>query len=129
MVDLKGKKILVLDDEEEVLEFLGNILGREGCEAILTTSGKEAVELAKSKLPDLIILDLVVPDMLGGEVSQVLSKDPVTSAIPIIFFSGLNTKEDEKIIRDLTGRWDVLAKPVTKQEVLLTVRKILSGED
>ena len=121
------KKILVVDDEQEVLIHLTNILKRAHYEVISTTKGKEAVQLAKKLKPDLIILDILIPDMGGPEICHVLSEIPSTTNIPIIFLSGLNTKEDERIIREKTGRYHILAKPITAEAVLEAVRRGLSS--
>ena len=120
------KKILLVDDELDTVTLLGNILKRADFDVILTTKGKEAIELARSSKPDLIILDVVMPDILGGEVANILHKDSSTSSIPVILLSGLNTKEDEEIIKKKTGSYKILAKPITAEELLEAVNRTLS---
>ncbi|UCD14910.1 MAG: response regulator [Candidatus Omnitrophota bacterium] len=124
MADDRGK-ILIVDDDQALLTFLSNILRSANYEVISTTRGKEAIDLAKNLKPDLIILDILLPDIMGGEVSQILSQDPSTYKIPIIFLTGLNTKEDEKIIKK-TGNFHLLAKPVTREDLLDAISKVLS---
>jgi CheY-like chemotaxis protein len=121
------KKILVVDDEEEFLLFIGNILESANYEVFSTTKGREAIELAKKEKPDLIILDIILPDIMGGEVSRTLSEDPSTYNMPIIFLTGLNTKEDEKLVKE-TGNYHLLAKPITRHDLLEAVRKVLAEE-
>lgn len=121
------KKILVVDDEEEILTHLSNILKRANYEVISTTKGKQAIGLAQNLKPDLMILDVVIPDMLGGEIARILSESPSTHNIPIIFISGLNTQEDVEIIRKKTGNYHILAKPITAEEILETVSKVLDS--
>jgi CheY-like chemotaxis protein len=123
------KKILVVDDEEEALSFVSNILRRAQYEVISTTKGNEAVQLARAHTPEAIVLDVVMPDLLGGEVSKILSQDPSTKNIPIIFLSGLNTKEDEEIMRSKAGNHRVLAKPTSAEELLEAVNEIFSGDE
>lgn len=122
------KKILVVDDEKEVLSSLKNILTNAGYKVVTTTSGKEAVALARSEKPHLIILDIIIPDMMGGEVAQVLSGDAATDTIPIIFLTGLNTKEDEKIVKK-AGNYHLLAKPITREDLLEAISRVLSERD
>ena len=119
------KKILVVDDEEEVLLHLSNILKRADYDVISTTKGKEAVELAIYQRPDLIILDIVMPDMGGSEVAALLVENPSTTNVPIIFLTGILTKQEETSVKK-PGRNFVMAKPVTGAEVLDAVGKILS---
>ncbi|MCM8823243.1 MAG: response regulator [Candidatus Omnitrophica bacterium] len=118
------KKILIVDDEEEFLEYLDNILKSANYDVIKTSSGREALALAKSNLPDLIILDLLIPDKLGSDIAEELSKEKNCSKIPIIFITGLNTKEDEKIIREKAGNYYLLAKPLSREEILATVKRV-----
>lgn len=121
-----SKKILIVDDEQETVDYLINILKRGEYDVASTTKGKEALLLAKSHKPDLIILDAVIPDMMGGEVKHLLSQDDSTKDIPIIFLSGLNTKEDEEIMREQSDNYHVLAKPVKTEELLGMISRILS---
>lgn len=120
-----NKKILLVDDEKETLIQLASILQRAHYEVVHTTEGRKAVPLTIETKPDLIILDMVLPDMLGGEISQELSKNPSLCNIPILFLTGLNTKEDEEIIKEKAGNYHLLAKPVTAEELLGAIRKIV----
>ncbi|MBU1122596.1 MAG: response regulator [Candidatus Omnitrophota bacterium] len=119
------KKILIVDDDQAILTFIEKILSGANYEVIATTSGKEAVELAKNSKPDLIILDIILPDMMGGEISQILSQDSLTYAIPIIFLTGLNTKEDEQMIKK-AGNYHLLAKPVFREDLLDAISRVLA---
>jgi DNA-binding response OmpR family regulator len=119
------KKILVVDDEEETLVFLGNILKRQNYEVITTTKGRDAIKLAKRLEPNLIILDVVLPDMIGGEVAKRLEEELATKEIPIVFLTGLFTKEEE-FPGKKTGRRYIIAKPVTEEELLNVIQKAIS---
>jgi len=124
MADGSPKKILVVEDEQETLVHLSNILKRSSYEVISTTKGSEAVGLAKHYQPDLIILDIVIPDMSGSEVAATLLEDPTTASIPIIYLTGILTKEEELSIKK-TGRHYIMAKPTTGKEILEKVKQIL----
>jgi len=119
------KKILVADDEASTLTYLCRILEREKYEVISTTKGKEAVELTLNHKPDLVILDIVMPDLDGGEAASLISNNPHTAGIPIIFLTGILTK-DEESYAGITGRRHVLAKPVTRESLLEMINKVLS---
>ena len=124
MADGSPKKILVVEDEQETLTHLSNILKRSNYEVISTTRGSEAVGLAKHYQPDLIILDIVIPDMSGSEVAATLLEDSTTTSIPIIYLTGILTKEEELRIKK-TGRYYIVAKPITEKEILEKVKQVL----
>lgn len=121
---MKTKRILLVDDEEEVLKHLSSILERAAHKVITTTKGKEAVNLAKTILPDLIILDIVLPDMEGGQVAALIGEDSAAANIPIIFLSGIVLTKEDNVSGEKVGRHYVLAKPVTAEELLEIVNKI-----
>ena len=119
-MDNERKKILIVDDEPEAITHLERILQRNNYDIVFTDKGKEVVSLARDIEPDVIILDVLLPDMMGGEIEQKLSQDAATKDIPIILLSGLNTKEDERIIKEC-GIKRVLSKPATVQQILEAV--------
>jgi len=125
MAKVKHKKVLVVDDEHQLLEHLTNILKRAGYDVFATGKGVQAIELAQSERPDIIILDIMLPDMDGSEISRRLADEPSTSAIPIVFLTGILRKEEELNISK-TGRSYVMAKPVTGEDLLEMVSRVLS---
>jgi DNA-binding response OmpR family regulator len=127
MSETTKRKVLIVDDEEEVLEFLGSVIKRAGYDVYTSARGKEAIELAQTIVPDIMLLDVVIPDMEGGEVAAVLSENPVTANIPIIFLTGILTKE-EAVSRAKTGKHFMMAKPTTSEEVINKIEEILTEE-
>jgi len=127
MTDSSPQRILVVDDEENIVGFISAVLTRSGYEVISTTRGKEAVSLAKEKTPHLIILDMRIPDLGGEEIFRILSQDKSTSRIPIIYLTGTVSRDEEKFMHDFTGRMKVLAKPTTAEKILQAVKKTLSS--
>ena len=121
----KPKTILVVDDEEIMLEHLVNTLKRTGCRVLSASKGLEAVKIAKAELPDLILLDVVMPDMDGGQVASELAGFSATSKIPIIFLTGILTKE-EGFGREITGKRYVIPKPINSAELLKKICMVLS---
>ncbi|MCM8786544.1 MAG: response regulator [Candidatus Omnitrophica bacterium] len=124
MENTPSKKILVVDDDEVVLNSLTEILRRANFEVFSTISGYQAIKLAEENLPDVIILDIILPDIDGGEVAFTLSKKPQTSNIPIIFLTGILKKGEEELIKK-SGKHYVLAKPVTANEILTMINKVI----
>lgn len=117
------KKILIVDDEPDVLEVLGTRLSLAGFEIVKARSGSEAIAKAKKELPNLIILDILMPDIEGDDVAQVLKNDAATKDIPVIFLTCLFTRQDEKEEGHLVGKNIFVAKPYDIKELLGLIRK------
>jgi two-component system sensor histidine kinase/response regulator len=124
MIKNKNKKILIVDDNIVNLEILRNMLGSEGYMVIHASGGREAVQMAKKDLPDLIILDIIMPDIDGGEVASILKRHPRTKNIPIIFLSSLISKKEEKFSSSKKGI-SLVAKPCRRDELLKQVEVYL----
>jgi CheY-like chemotaxis protein len=125
MLNTRPKTILIVDDEEEILVRLKSILTRAGYEATVTSKGKDAINLAKNLQPDLIILDIIMPDIDGGDVASALSDNPTTSEIPIIFLTGILTK-DEELQGKTSGKHRVIAKPIMPEDLLRLIKETLA---
>jgi len=119
------KTILVVDDEEEVTSALANTLKRVGYEVLTATTGRDALSKAKKHTPDLVILDIVMPGMDGGDVAAALAEDPVTADTPIIFLTALLAKAEETHIKT-SGKHYILGKPVVGKELIALVNQILA---
>lgn len=121
------KKILLIDDEEDFCFFVkGNLENTGEFEVITTTRGKEGIELARSELPDLILLDIAMPGMYGDEVASILMSSNDTKEIPIVFLTAMVSEEEmkEDIPQKIGGR-QFIAKPVTTEELVTAIKKIL----
>ena len=119
------KKILSADDDPVVQQFVSAILNENGYEVSTATDGEQAVAQAKAVLPDLMILDLIMPYRDGYEVLRLLREAPETRAIPVIILSAKSKEED--IIRGLEGGADdFIIKPFNALELVARVRKVLS---
>jgi len=118
------KLVLIVDDEKDTVEHLSSILESSGLEVISTREGLPALKLAEERRPQLIILDIDLPDIDGGEVAYRLSQKEETRDIPIIYLTGLMTPEEkEGPLR--AGKYFVLAKPVSREELISLVSQIL----
>ncbi len=91
----KKARILVVDDKADILVFLRKRLQREGFTVLEASTGESAIHQAKSEIPDLILLDVCLPDIGGAEVVSALQEDPATDCIPIIYLSALFSKHEE----------------------------------
>lgn len=119
------KKILVVDDEKDVLLMLEKRLTAEGYSVITTTKSTNAIALAKSQHPDIIILDIVMPGMDGGEVAAKLREHPLTRSIPVIFLTALLSKTEEYQENRMIGSNITFAKPFDTEELLARINGLL----
>jgi two-component system cell cycle response regulator len=118
------KKILVVDDLPENVFMLQDRLEHEGYEVVTAYDGNSGIEKAKSELPDLILLDVMMPDINGIEVCKNLVNDDITSNIPIILVTAKTGAEDTKDGLD-AGAFDYIKKPFNKVELLARVKSAL----
>jgi len=116
--------ILVVDDDKLTLRTLERILNQAGYSVIPLSLGREAIKIAKDRMPGLIILDIMMPDMDGGDVASVLKNDNETKGIPIIFLSSLVTKKEEQSSSKEHGIY-FMSKPFERDELLNKIRKAL----
>lgn len=126
---MSDKKILVVDDEEELLELIDKSLSAEGYDVATAATAEEAMNKARTLAPDLILIDIVLPDMEGPEAIRILSEDPRTDKIPAIFLSGIITREkkDEAATEVRVGGrlYKALSKPFSTAELMVEVRKAI----
>ena len=118
------KKILVIDDLPENVFMLQDRLEHEGYEVLTAYDGKNGIDKAKTELPDLILLDVMMPDINGFEVCKILVNDEKTASIPIILVTAKTGAEDTKEGLD-AGAFDYIKKPFNKIELLARVRSAL----
>jgi len=121
---MASERILVVDDEEDILEIIRFNLSRDGYRVTCVTSGEEALRVAKSSPPDLMVLDLLLPGMNGLEVCKTLKKDKNTEHIPIIFLTVLGDEIDRIIGLELEAD-DYLTKPFSPRELILRIKAVL----
>src|SRR5262245_54773131 len=118
-------RILSADDDPVVLQFVSSILVENGYEVFTASDGERAIQEARAVVPDLIILDLIMPYRDGYEVLRVLRESPETKDVPVIILSAKSKEED--IIRGLEGgAEDFIIKPFNALELVARVRKVLS---
>ena len=118
-------KILVVDDVMSNVLLLKVLLTNEKFQVITANGGNKCVEMAKSEHPDLILLDVMMPDISGFDTAVILKKDPDTADIPIIFLTALNAPSD--LVHGFqVGANDFLSKPFSKEELIMRVMHQIS---
>jgi two-component system phosphate regulon response regulator PhoB len=118
------KRLLIIEDEKDLAELLAFNLGKEGYAASCVHDGKLGLERARAELPDLIILDLMLPGMLGTEVCKELRKDPRFFHIPIIMITAKGDEID-RVVGFEVGADDYIVKPFSMREVVLRVKAVM----
>jgi two-component system, cell cycle response regulator DivK len=122
----KRKRILVVEDDQISLALLRQLLEVHGYEILETPGGLEAIDIARDQQPDLILMDIRLPDICGLEVTRLLKQDEQTMTIPIIAVTALATPEYEK--KGLESGCDAyIAKPITLGNLLQTIESFLSS--
>lgn len=118
------KKILVVDDEKDIVDIIKYNLEREKEYEVLTASnGKQAIEAAETN-PDLILLDIMMPELNGFEVCKILKSNPHTSGIPIIFLTAKENEIDEILGLEI-GADDYITKPISPRKVIARIKSVI----
>ena len=121
------KKVLIADDENSLRFLLRKTLEGNGLSVLEAKNGKEALALAEKQLPDLIILDVVMPDLYGSEVCEQLRKQSKTARIPIMILTGNTNLYDQEQAKE-SGADYYMTKPFSPLQLKSLVHKILSGK-
>jgi two-component system phosphate regulon response regulator PhoB len=118
------KHILIVEDEEDILELVRYNLSRDGYQVLCTTSGEDALKIIKSEALDLIVLDLMLPEIDGLEVAKILKNDSKTQDIPIIMLTAKGEEAD--IVTGLElGADDYITKPFSPRILTARIRAVL----
>ena len=118
------KKILIVDDDKVLLKILEKTLLSAGYSVAKAENGRDGIIAAREWLPDLIILDIMMPEMDGGETAEALRADALTKDIPIIFLTSLLTKKEEGRGNPLLGR-KAMAKPLIPDDLLHEIKEYI----
>lgn len=118
------KKILVVDDEEHIIELIKFNLEKNGYKVLTANTGDLGLKIAKEKMPDLLLLDLMLPGMDGLEVCKEIRKEPIISSMPIIMITA-KSEELDKILGLELGADDYITKPFSVRELMARVKAIL----
>jgi DNA-binding response OmpR family regulator len=120
---MKKKKILVVDDEEDILHFLELVLREKGYDVVTAANGHDALTTAQIEKPDLVLLDIMMPQMDGWEVLKLLRVDDETEHIPVAMLSA-RTEAKDRVQGLQEGAIDYICKPFSLQELLVKIETI-----
>jgi CheY-like chemotaxis protein len=119
-----SQTILIIDDDMDTLKLVGIMLERKGFRILASTSGEKGLNLAETEIPDLILLDVMIPDISGIEIARSIRANPATESIPIIMFTA-RSQVDDKVEGLEAGADAYITKPARPRELFAQVNSIL----
>ncbi len=117
-------RVLVVEDEQDVAELLRYNLAKEGYDVVVADNGAEALRRAREAKPEVILLDIMVPQLNGWEVCRRLKQDPETRALPVIMVTG-RVDEGDKVLGFEMGADDYVTKPFSPRELIARIRAVV----
>lgn len=118
-------RILVIDDSPTELHIITKILKKNGYEFLTATDGVEGIQVAKTEKPDLILMDIVMPNLNGFKATRSLTKDSETKNIPVVILSN-KTMPTDKLWAEKQGAKDYLFKPIDESLLLDTINRLVA---
>lgn len=119
-------KVLIVDDSNTEIHIFTKMLQKHGYETLVAKNGEEAIQLAETSQPDIILMDIVMPGMDGFQATRKLSKSPKTENIPIVIIS-TKSQQTDKIWGLRQGAKDYLIKPVTENTLIAKIKSLLAN--
>jgi two-component system alkaline phosphatase synthesis response regulator PhoP len=119
-----SKRILVVDDDPEIVRLLQAYLEQNGCQVVVAYDGDKALQVLRHEHPDLVVLDLMLPDRDGWEVTRIVRSDPTLAHTPILMLTA-RVEDQDKIVGLEIGADDYVTKPFNPREVVARVRALL----
>lgn len=116
-------KVLVVDDSATERHVLGELLGKQGFQVSFAESGEQAIEKAKAELPDLVLMDVVMPGLNGFQATRTITQDAATQHIPVIICT-TKGQETDKIWGMRQGAKDYITKPVDPAELFAKIKAL-----
>jgi DNA-binding response OmpR family regulator len=126
MVEKIKKQIICIEDDEEMIDLIGLILSRRGFEVKGASGGAAGLELIHQQVPDLILLDLMMPEMDGWEVYQQIKAEETTKYIPVIVVTAKAQSIDKVLGLHIAKVDDYIAKPFSPQELIDSIESVLT---
>jgi DNA-binding response OmpR family regulator len=123
---MAGRQVVYIEDEEEMIDLVSLILSRKGFMVHGALGGREGLDMVRSLAPELVLLDLMMPDMDGWEVYQQMKASEQTREIPVIVVTAKAQNIDKVLGLHIAKVDDYIAKPFTPQELLESVDRVLS---
>jgi DNA-binding response OmpR family regulator len=126
MEEKVAKRILCIEDEPEMIDLIRLILGRRGFDVSGAAGGTAGIKAAREQLPDLVLLDLMMPDMDGWEVYQQMKANEATRNIPVIVVTAKAQSIDKVLGLHIAKVDDYISKPFSPQELINSVEKVIN---
>ena len=126
-MDQQTKKIVYVEDELEMIDLVKLILNRKGYEVIGAAGGREGLDIIRDILPDLVLLDLMMPDIEGWEVYQQMRADDATKHIPVIIITAKAQNIDKVLGLHIAKVNDYISKPFSPQDLVTSVEKVFES--
>jgi DNA-binding response OmpR family regulator len=122
------KRVVCVEDEPEMIDLVRLILGRRGFDVIGANGGREGLDMVRQQLPDLVLLDLMMPDMDGWDVYQQMKAEENTREIPVIVVTAKAQSIDKVLGLHIAKVDDYISKPFSPQELVESVEKVLGRQ-
>jgi two-component system, OmpR family, response regulator VicR len=126
-VAVTGKRVLCIEDHPEMIELIRLILGRQGFEVEGAIGGREGLRIMRDNPPDLVLLDLMMPDMDGWEVYRQIKADETLKEIPVIAVTAKAQNTDRVLGLHIAGMDDFVTKPFKQKELISSVERVLTA--
>jgi DNA-binding response OmpR family regulator len=126
-MDTSIKKVVYFEDDKDMVELVRIILGREGYQIIGIAEGQAGIKAVQQDSPDIVLLDLMLPDMDGWEIYRQLKHDESTAHIPVIVITAKAQSIDKVLGLEIAKVDDYISKPFTPQELIERVDKVIAG--
>ena len=121
-----GKNVLVIEDEPNIIEAISFILSRDGWSVATHSNGHDAVGVVQSAMPDLVILDVMLPGKTGYDILRELRSEDATQALPVLMLTAKGQVKDREMA-ERAGASRFMTKPFSNAEVLDAVRELVAG--
>jgi DNA-binding response OmpR family regulator len=123
----KNQRVVYIEDEQEMIDLVRLILSRKGYQVMGANSGREGLEAVRENLPDLVLLDLMMPDLDGWDVFQQMKADETMRNIPVIVITAKAQSIDKVLGLHIAKVDDYISKPFSPQELLDSIEKVLGS--
>ena len=128
-MDKPTRKVIYFEDDNDMVELVRIILGREGYQINGVAEGLAGIKAVQQESPDIVLLDLMLPDMEGWEIYQQLKHNELTADIPVIVITAKAQSIDKVLGLEIAKVDDYISKPFTPQELIERVNKVISGRN
>ncbi len=125
-MDTPGRHIVYIEDEPEMIDLVKLILARKGYQVTGATGGQEGLAIVRAEIPDLVLLDLMMPDIDGWDVYQQIRADETTHHIPVIVVTAKAQNIDRVLGLHIAKVNDYISKPFSPQELVNSIEKVLA---